>query len=71
MEKFLAEYGLKWKAEDENGKEQLKGDFNKEKLLNDVKKPKYNYKLPDSIDLNVVIRRIEELNFIMEKEGNA
>ncbi|KAL4472460.1 hypothetical protein ABPG74_018409 [Tetrahymena malaccensis] len=71
MEKFLADYGLKWTLDEQNGDEVLKGDFDKEKLLNDVKKPKYNYHLPSEIDFNVVMRRIEELNYIVEKEGNA
>ena len=31
-------------------------------------KPKYNYNVPKEIDINIILRRIEELNFIMEKE---
>lgn len=42
MEKFLADYGLKWTVDDKNGDEVLRGDFDKDKLLKDVKKPKYN-----------------------------
>ncbi|EGR29493.1 hypothetical protein IMG5_154760 [Ichthyophthirius multifiliis] len=72
METFLSEYGVKWILNNEKNTEELNTEkFEKERLLDDVKKPKYNYNLPQQIDLNIVARRIEELNFLMEKEGGC
>jgi len=70
MEKFLAEYGLRWTV-DETGDEVLKGDLNKERLVGDAKKPKYNYHLPSEIDLNIILLRISELNYSTEKDGGC
>ena len=63
MEEFLADYGLVWV-----GKDSKKG-FESEKLMQDVARaaPAYRNTLPSEIDLNVIMRRIEELNFIAEK----
>jgi hypothetical protein len=36
----------------------------------DQQKPFYNKNLPKEVDLAVIHRRIEELNFMMLKEGN-
>lgn len=33
--------------------------------------PKFKYNLPSEIDINVIIKRIEDLNYVMEKEGGA
>lgn len=37
-------------------------------MLN-ITQPKYNYKIPKEIDINIILKRIDELNIIMEKEG--
>ena len=70
MEKFLADYGLKWIGEDGAGKGQHEGQFNS-KAINkelDHKAPAYRSSLPSEIDTEVLTRRIEELNFIAEKD---
>lgn len=46
MEKFLSEYGLRWTVDDETGDEVLRGDLDKNRLIGDSKKSKYNYPLP-------------------------
>ena len=72
MEKFLSDYGLKWIGEDSAGagKGKHEGQFNS-KAINkelDHKAPAYRSNLPSEIDTEVLTRRIEELNFIAEKE---
>jgi len=70
MEKFLSDYGLKWIGEDSSGKGKHEGQFNS-KAINkelDHKAPAYRSNLPSEIDTEVLTRRIEELNFIAEKE---
>lgn len=63
MEKFLLDYGLKWVGENNT----QEGEF----LVDDVKKelgcamPLYKNNLPREIDMNVVARRIDELNITM------
>ena len=42
-------------------------------IVKDVLQPKplFNYKLPQEISVDVIIRRVDELNYIMEKDGGA
>lgn len=70
MEKFLLEYGVKWVGSGSEKKTEgnLEAERLKQELL-EMKKPKYNYHLPKEIDINIILRRIEELNIIMEREG--
>ncbi len=35
----------------------------------DAPKPLYNKHLPKEVDLNVLIRRVEELNYLILKDG--
>lgn len=68
MEKFLADYGLKWIGNDEEmqkKREDFKADAVKAEL--DHQAPQYRSNLPKEIDTAVLTRRIEELNFIAEK----
>jgi len=71
MEKFLNDYGLKWVGS--TAKEQNRNEFNAEGLKKDIdkSKPIYKSKLPREIDINVVERRIEELNIIIANEGDS
>lgn len=71
MEKFLADFGLRWTVEETTGDEVLRGELDKAKIEQYTKKPKYNYPLPSEIDFNVIMRRIDELNFLIEKEGGC
>ena len=66
MESFLKDYGLKWVGET-NAQE---GEFNIEDVKKELEcaKPLYKNNLPKEIDMNVIIRRIDELNIIM---GNS
>lgn len=74
MEMFLNEYGLKWKGYNDNKKQKLSKD-NQEKIaelkqqLNMLSDPKYKYNLPSEIDINIILKRIDDLNYVMEKEG--
>ena len=65
MTQFLADYGLTWV-----GEEPPEGDFNYNQLDKEMqyKAPAYRNKLPAEIDTEVLTRRIEELNFIAEKQ---
>lgn len=65
MEVFLANYGLKWVG---NGPS---GDLDVDTLMQDVggSKPSYRYNLPSEIDITVIERRVQELNFIAEKDS--
>lgn len=67
MEKFLSDYGLKWVG-GEGGPHQ--GSFDKEAISQELKfqPPSYRNNLPKEIDTEVLTRRIEELNFIAEKQ---
>lgn len=71
MEKFLGDYGLKWVGS--SAQEQNKKDFNVEGLHKDIdkSKPIYKSKLPKEIDINIIERRIDELNIIIAKEGES
>lgn len=71
MEKFLADYGMRWKVDENSGKEVLGGNLDKERMQSDSKKAKYNYPIPSEIDSNAILRRIDELNIIIEKEGGT
>ena len=63
MESFLKDYGLKWVGEN-NVQE---GEFHIEDVKKelDCAKPIYKSSLPREIDMNVVVRRIDELNIVM------
>jgi len=73
MEKFLSDYGLKWRGEEEANDDlgpahegEFKIDALKEELAHQG--PAYRNNLPKEIDTQVLTRRIEELNFIAEKQ---
>ena len=73
MEKFLADYGLKWVGTDDAplpGGKQHEGKFDAKAINRDLshQAPMYRNNLPKEIDTEVLTRRIEELNFIAEKE---
>ena len=61
MKDFLKEYGLIWR-----GKGKTDGNFDGDRLKEDmdVQGPMYRNNLPTEIDLNIIGRRIQELNFI-------
>lgn len=65
MEKFLADYGLKWVGNNPEGKLDVNS------LMQDLpmEDPLYRYKLPNEIDIAVIERRIQELNIIAEKDA--
>lgn len=70
MEKFLASYGLKWVGNDvEGGQGKLEGKFNAEQVKKDIDNGKDLYKvdLPMEIDIQIIAKRIAELNFEMGK----
>jgi hypothetical protein len=69
MEKFLADYGLKWIGEDNNF-HQKEGNFNAKAVKEELAfhGPAFRNNLPKEIDTEVLTRRIEELNFIAEKQ---
>ena len=67
MEEFLADYGLVWVGKNAADKSQFKADKLKKDI--DIAGPAYRNNLPSEIDLNVIVRRIEELNFIAEKSN--
>ena len=66
MEQFLCDYGLKWVGKD-GPKE---GKFDVKSLNQELahQKPHYKNNLPKEIDTEVLTKRIEELNFIAEKQ---
>lgn len=65
---FLKDYGLVWKG----SKTESEGEFKKEALdkVLDAKKPRYNFNLPKEIDISLIMHRVNELNFVVQKEGN-
>ena len=67
MTKFLSDYGLKWVG-GEGG--QREGTFDKDAITEELKfqGPSYRSNVPSEIDTEVLQRRIEELNFIAEKQ---
>ena len=67
MKKFLSDYGLKWVG-GEGG--QREGQFDSAAINEELKfqAPQYRSNLPKEIDTDVLQRRIEELNFIAEKQ---
>lgn len=67
MLKFLSDYGLKWVG-GEGG--QHEGAFDNKAIGEELKfqAPSYRNNLPKEIDTEVLTRRIEELNFIAEKQ---
>lgn len=67
MEEFLADYGLVWVGKNAADKSQFKADKLNKDI--DIAGPAYRNNLPSEIDLNVIVRRIEELNFIAEKSN--
>lgn len=54
MEEYLKKYGLKWVGKN------IEGKFEHQKMKKDIKKN--NYRLPSEIDINTLLRRVEELN---------
>lgn len=66
MEQFLNKYGVKWV--DRNAKDV---EPKMKQMLDDVNQPKpvFNYHLPKEISIEVIQRRIQELNYVIEKEG--
>ena len=64
MTEFLADYGLKWV-----GKGKVEGEFDSDAVLKELnhKSPMYRNNLPPEIDTEILSRKIEELNFIAEK----
>ncbi len=66
MESFLADYGLKWVG----GDVPHEGKFDDQSISKELKHkaPTYRNALPAEIDTEVLTRRIEELNFIAEKQ---
>jgi len=66
MKEFLADYGLTWVGRD--GKRE--GKFDHASVDSELKHqgPTYRNNLPAEIDTEVLTRRIEELNFIAEKQ---
>lgn len=67
MLQFLKDYGLKWVG-GEGG--QHEGQFDQKAINEELKfkAPQYRNNLPKEIDTEVLTRRIEELNFIAEKQ---
>ena len=67
MLKFLRDYGLKWVG-GEGG--QREGKFDEKSIKEELKfnGPAFRNNLPKEIDTEVLTRRIEELNFIAEKQ---
>jgi len=65
MKQFLADYGLKWVGTDS----QAEGEFNADAVHKEISHagPSYRSRLPPEIDTEILSRRIEELNFISEK----
>lgn len=65
MEKFLADYGLKWVGN------APAGTFDMGSLMQDLPGADllYKYHLPNEIDIAVIERRIQELNMIAEKDA--
>ena len=65
MTQFLADYGLKWVGAE--GK--VEGEFDSDAVHKEIshKGPTYRNNLPPEIDTEILTRRIEELNFIAEK----
>ena len=70
MLKFLSDYGLKWVGGE--GGTHL-GNFDKQAITEELKfqAPSYRTNVPSEIDTEVLTRRIEELNFIAEKQRLA
>lgn len=56
MEAYLKKHGLRWIG----GK--LDGQLDKDSIKKAIAKGNYQYRMPREIDINTVIRRIEELN---------
>ena len=70
MTKFLQDYGLKWVGGEGGMRE---GAFDAKSIKEELKfnGPSYRSNLPSEIDTEVLTRRIEELNFIAEKQKIA
>lgn len=65
MEKFLADYGLKWVGNAPSGQLDIAS------LMQDIptSDPLYRYNLPNEIDIAIIERRIQELNIVAEKDA--
>ena len=70
MTKFLSDYGMKWVG-GEGG--QREGTFDNKAVAEELKfqGPSYRNNVPSEIDTEVLSSRIEELNFIAEKQRLA
>ena len=62
MKSFLLNYGFKWKGSVQESEGQFMAHTVNQQL--DVQGPIYRNNLPKEIDLEVIARRIQELNFI-------
>lgn len=65
MTNFLKDYGLNWV-----GKGEMEGNFQIQDLKKELEchKPLYKNNLPKEIDMNIISRRLEELNMLMGKQ---
>jgi hypothetical protein len=65
IKQFLKDYGLVWR-----GKGDVSGTLDQSAINQLISESHLPYKtnLPTEIDLNVVARRIEELNFVVERD---
>eukprot|EP00344_Euplotes_crassus_P008057 CAMPEP_0196998096 /NCGR_PEP_ID=MMETSP1380-20130617/3562_1 /TAXON_ID=5936 /ORGANISM="Euplotes crassus, Strain CT5" /LENGTH=468 /DNA_ID=CAMNT_0042414541 /DNA_START=8 /DNA_END=1414 /DNA_ORIENTATION=+ len=66
MTVFLEDYGLKWVG---NDSKDVEGKFDSDAIHKELahQAPNYRNSLPSEIDTEILSRRIEELNFIAEK----
>jgi len=69
MEKFLADYGLKWIGSENNKERRRSFDINSVNKDLEHAKPHYRTSLPKEIDMVVVTRRVEELNMLAAHDG--
>ncbi len=53
MEDYFKKYGVKWVGYNVEGK------LDHQSLKNDIKKPKFNYRMPAEIQLGTIQRRVE------------
>lgn len=63
MEQYLQKYGLKWVGN------KIEGKLEHEKMKKAIAKGNYQYRMPREIDINTVMRRVEELNAGLHSEG--
>ncbi len=63
MEEYLKKYGLRWVGN------KIEGKLEQDKIKQAIKKGNYQYRMPSEIDINTIIRRVEELNGGLHSEG--